>query len=94
MNDLTPGAINEARTIDYRDAEEIPALCKYCGGRIQTATEEGNVYISGSADLKWAAKYGITTEGLCKTLWTKWWCENAGDDAPHEHGPILLGSHY
>lgn len=71
--------------IDYRDEE--PTACEYCGGPVHVLEANGSVYVSGPADLEWAAEYGITTEGWYRTRWYEWQCMG---DADH-YGPLLQG---
>lgn len=70
------------RIIDYRP--ETPTVCE-CGARVHvTGEQRGQVYLSGPADLQFAAAYGITTEGPVETIWHTYECERG-----HE-GPVLF----
>lgn len=71
------------RIIDYRP--ETPTICEHCGAPVHVIGEQrGEVYLSGPADLKFAAAYGITTEGRVETIWHWYKCERG-----HE-GPVLI----
>jgi hypothetical protein len=72
------------RVIDYRP--DTPTLCEACGAPVHVTGEgRGRVYISGPADLRFAASYGITTEGYVETIWHTYECQRG------HPGPVLIG---